>query len=284
MSDPSRKLRLNSRQSAAIVCALWVVACGGDETTAKSKQPPAASASDEAKFSFFVISYAALTKLSGSEKGFGGNLGGISGADDLCRKAAEAACDCAKGKTWRAFLSTTKEDAIDRIGEGPWYDRVGRLIAKTKDDLLNDRPAGANDEIVDDLPNEFGVPNQYANGDSEAIDNHQTLTGTGIDGRLYIQGTQSSVPGIGGGSTHCDGGWTPEKATCWDWTSSEPEGCPRVGHSWPNSFSGVNWISVWNEGGCAPGTNLVQTGGPNGDPTVGSAGGYGGFYCFALDK
>jgi hypothetical protein len=41
-------------------------------------------------------------------------------------------------------------------------------------------------------------------------------------------------------------------------------------------------MSVWNEGGCAPGVVLQDIGGPNGDPTVGSAGGYGGFYCFAV--
>ena len=38
-----------------------------------------------------------------------------------------------------------------------------------------------------------------------------------------------------------------------------------------------------DEAGCAPGVNLVETGPPNAsNPTVGSGGGYGGFYCFAL--
>ena len=44
-----------------------------------------------------------------------------------------------------------------------------------------------------------------------------------------------------------------------------------------------NWISSLDEAGCAPGVNLVETGPPDpSNPTVGSGGGYGGFYCFAL--
>jgi hypothetical protein len=44
-----------------------------------------------------------------------------------------------------------------------------------------------------------------------------------------------------------------------------------------------NWMSSLDESGCAPGVNLVETGGP--DPsssTVGSGGGYGAIYCFSL--
>lgn len=41
-------------------------------------------------------------------------------------------------------------------------------------------------------------------------------------------------------------------------------------------------MSALDESGCAPGVNLVQNGGPGKDGTVGSGGGYGGWYCFAL--
>jgi hypothetical protein len=47
--------------------------------------------------------------------------------------------------------------------------------------------------------------------------------------------------------------------------------------------SGDNWMSALDESGCAPGVNIVEMGPP--DPnsnTVGSGGGYGGIYCFAL--
>ena len=72
---------------------------------------------------------------------------------------------------------------------------------------------------------------------------------------------------------------------------------PRVGHSWPRTPQAMNtclrpdalggcyghWMSSLNEAGCAPGINLVEMGPPkDSDPTVGSGGGYGGIYCFAL--
>jgi hypothetical protein len=241
-------------------------------------EPVACTTPEEEDFSFFLISYEAIVRESGSPDGFGGDLGGIEGADALCQRVAEFSSPCAANKEWRAFLGTSSVDPIDRIGEGPWYDRIGRLFANNLEELANDRPANADAEIRDDLPNEYGVPNHNPDGSGE-VDNHQTLTGTGIDGRVY---TQSEDMGGGFGGTACPGGWTVEKATCWDWTSSEPEGCPRVGHSWPREGSGINWLSVWNEGGCAAGVVLEELGGPNGDPTVGSAGGYGGYYCFAV--
>jgi hypothetical protein len=43
-----------------------------------------------------------------------------------------------------------------------------------------------------------------------------------------------------------------------------------------------NWMSALDEAGCAPGVNLIQNGGPGNDGTVGSGGGYGAWYCFAL--
>jgi hypothetical protein len=236
--------------------------------------------SEEQKFSFFLMSLKAIRRESGSADGFGGNLGGISGADAICQRVAETSSACQKGKVWRAFLSTTKEHAIDRIGKGPWHDRLGRLVASTLDDLAQERPVGAHALIINDLPNEDGVPNRNPDGTGN-VDNHQTLTGSGVDGKLY-------QPGDAGGprwGTACgpDGEtWTPEKATCWDWTSAEPAGCPRVGHSWPRQGSGLHWISVGNEGGCAAGVAIEERGGLDGTRRVGSAGGYGGFYCFAV--
>jgi hypothetical protein len=44
-----------------------------------------------------------------------------------------------------------------------------------------------------------------------------------------------------------------------------------------------NWMSALNEAGCAPGASQVEIGPPDPDmPMVGSGGGYGGIYCFAL--
>ena len=43
------------------------------------------------------------------------------------------------------------------------------------------------------------------------------------------------------------------------------------------------WISSLDEAGCGAGVNIIESGPPNtSNPTVGSGGGYGGIYCFAL--
>lgn len=231
-----------------------------------------------------------LQQDSGSSVGYGGDLGGLAGADAICQRVAASTSACQVNKLWHAFLSTSTVDARDRIGPGPWYDRLGRLLATDLAHLLTERPTGADPAIVNDFPNENGIPNHNPDMTGN-VDNHEILTGTGIDGRVHGQepvaqgcldgGIDGAVPGS---STACGPDaetWTVEKATCWNWTSNEPQGCPRVGHSWPRKASGRSWISVWNEGGCAPGGTLEDTGGLDGNRRVGSAGGYGGFYCFA---
>jgi hypothetical protein len=253
------------------------------------------------KFSFFVTSLTAMKDLARAfgrgEQGFGGDLRygettGLAGADKICRTVAGRSMPGAENKTWRAFLSTIHGGpndgpihAIDRIGEGPWYDRLGRLVAMNKQALLNDRPQGADPLIINDLPNEDGIPNHTDGAPgctgNECPDNHDTLTGTGPNGQLYS---------------------TNDWSTCFDWTngsSDQPMGNgggsggrggfmgasgPWCGHSWPREGSGVNWMSALAEGGCAPGINLVEMGPPQpGVYTVGTGGGYGGIYCFALE-
>lgn len=243
---------------------------GGGENTTTCATP------EEDLFSFFATSHAALIRESGNPDGFGGDLGGLAGADAICQSIAEFSSPCQANKTWRAFLSTSTEDAIDRIGTGPWHDRLGRLLANNIDELLDPsgRPTNAHAEIKDDFPNEDGVPNQYPDG--EHVDNHQFITGSGLDGRVYAVND--------GAGSMCNDEFSVAAATCNDWTTSEPVGCPRVGHSWPRELSGIHWISVWNESGCAPGGVLSDSGGfpMEGDRKIGSYGGYGGFYCFAV--
>lgn len=253
-------------------------------------------------FSFFVTSYAALRELSGSQAGFGGDLrfgetgagSGLRGADKICSTIAETSMPGAGKKTWRAFLSATDDGtgrpvhAIDRIGDGPWYDRLGRLFGTSKTDILATRPTSADATIKNDFPNEDGVPNHQPDPTQPAVDNHDMLTGSNTQGHLFSA-----------------------TATCLDWTSAlgdvAKEGKPRVGHSWPRSNGGPgggfggfpggpggtggpggedmnNWMSSLTEAGCKAGVNLIETGGPiAGTVTVGSGGGYGGFYCFALE-
>lgn len=222
-----------------------------------------------AHFSFFVTSLAAVRKLSGSQDGFGGDLRngkatGLAGADSICSTIAEESMPGSSAKGWRAFLSTVAGPvhAKDRIGAGPWYDRTGRLVAMNLADLLSPRPTGGDAAIVNDLPNEVGVPNHQPDAGSPAVDNHDVLTGSTVAGLL-------DAASLGN--------------TCNDWTSKVGStGKPRIGHSW-STAGAPNWISAHAAGGCAPGVFLVEMGGPQqGNTTVGAGGGYGAIYCFAL--
>ena len=262
---------------------------------ASSSDGAASDASGE-RFSFFVTSLSALRELSGNINGFGGDLrfgqaDGLAGADEICRQISLRSMP-GNVKMWRAFLSVTSGPdgkavhAVDRIGDGPWYDRLGRVVAMNKADLVQQRPRGADPAIHNDLPNETGTPNHNPDGTGN-VDNHDMLTGSNVSGMLFSEDWGS---------------------TCHDWTSIVPtDGRPRCGHSWPTGGGGggiggrdgggfpprfdggggfgdlANWMSALDEAGCAPGVNLVETGPPNpNNRTVGSGGGYGGFYCFAL--
>jgi hypothetical protein len=231
-----------------------------------------------------------MRELSGNEDGFGGDLrfgesgagAGLKGADKICTTIAEKSMP-GNAKVWKAFLSATTGEngqpvnAIERVGQGPWYDRTGRLVAQNATDLVTERPTGADAAIVNDLPNEDGVPNHAPDGGQD-VDNHDVLTGTNDAGKLF--------------ST--DAGFT-----CNDWTTTVGDaGTPHCGHSWPRmggggggGFGGPggggmmnNWMSALNESGCAPGAFIVEAGPPgaNGTESVGDGGGYGGIYCFAL--
>ena len=48
-------------------------------------------------------------------------------------------------------------NAIDRIGAGPWYDRMGRLFSASKANLNGFRPSDADAAIKNDFPNENGI-------------------------------------------------------------------------------------------------------------------------------
>jgi hypothetical protein len=235
------------------------------------------------KFSFFVTSMASMLELAKAqdpteEEGFGGDLtygetgpgAGLKGADKICATIANKSMP-GNNKRWRAFLSATAgEDgqpvnAIDRVGNGPWYDRTGRVVAMNKQGLTTTRPSGGDATIAVNLPNEFGVPNHQPDPNEDEVDNHDTLTGSNDQGELDSMDMGD---------------------TCNDWTSKTGMlGPPIIGHSWPRQGGGgQSWISEHNAGGCAPGVNIFGVGGPPpGDYSVGAGGGYGGMYCFALD-
>src|SRR5690606_10518601 len=73
--------------------------------------------------------------------GKGADLGGLEGADRHCQSLAQSAG--AGNRTWRAYLSTQGAslsdtnvvNARDRIGNGPWHNARGVLIARNVDEL-----------------------------------------------------------------------------------------------------------------------------------------------------
>jgi hypothetical protein len=215
------------------------------------------------EFSFFYTSLDAMRRLSGSQNGFGGDLrfgtpSGLEGADKICQTIASDVGF--GGKTWRAFLSAVAGpdgqpvNAIDRVGQGPWYTRNGRLVAENVAGLISaDRPAG-DPQVVNDLPDETGQ------GTRRLGDTHDVITGSNRQGRLRYPGNLDN--------------------TCQDWTSTAVRGQIGMGHSWP-AGSGRHWIEVHIERSCAAGVNLVQNG-PGNQSSIGSGGGWGGIYCFAL--
>lgn len=67
---------------------------------------------------------------------WGGNLFGLIGADERCQTHAENVG--AGEKTWHAYLSSSEENARDRIGTGPWYNFNVDMIATDVDSLHTD--------------------------------------------------------------------------------------------------------------------------------------------------
>jgi hypothetical protein len=182
--------------------------------------------------------------------GKGGDLGGLTGADAHCQKLAEAAGS--KGKTWRAYLSTTEPkgaagvNARDRIGKGPWHNAKGVLMAKSVEDLHSDH----NNLSKQNSLNEKG---EVVSGSGDNPNMHDMLTGSDPQG-LYS---------TAGGDT-----------TCRNWTSST-EGSAILGHHdrsglMQNTRHMTSWNSAHGSIGCTQ-EALIKTGGA------------GLFYCFAAN-
>jgi len=175
--------------------------------------------------------------------GDGANLGGLDGADAHCEALATEMN--MGGKGWRAYLSTTGEGGVnarDRIGNGPWYNASGEVVAADIENLHSEnnmltRATG--------LSESAGVV--PARGDE--VNKHDILTGSTMDGLA------SDAEG---------------DTTCGNWTSNSEQGSALVGH-FDREGGGDNPTS-WNQAhasrGCSQ-DNLVGTGGD------------GLFYCFA---
>lgn len=174
-----------------------------------------------------------------------GNLGGLTGADNICQTLATAVG--VGGKTWKAYLSTASPmvNARDRIGNGPWHNALG---VKISDNLMTLHAAMANGSTPGNLINgengrdEKGVRVPAGGGMPQQ---HDILTGTNVDGTVYAG------------------------RTCMDWTGA---GIAQVGHydrMGGASMTSASWNSAHENAGCAT-ADLVRM-----------RGGAGRFYCFA---
>ena len=181
---------------------------------------------EERPMGFFVTS---------TGMGKGGDLGGLAGADAHCAQLATAAG--AGNRVWRAYLSTEAPDkrgefARQRIGNGPWYNARGALIAANLTDLhlynKNITLETALDENGERIKGRYDKPNE-----------HDILTGTQDDGTAYF----------------------PDEAdhTCSNWTSSS-EGSAQVGHHDRHGGGNTSWNSAHPSRGCSQ-EDLAKTGG-----------------------
>ncbi len=229
----------------SVAAAAMLAACAGGSNV----MAPATSSTGP--MSFFVTS-------TGSGKG--ADLGGVAGADAHCQKLASAAGSNAKN--WRAYLSVPGKfasaatatapavpaeasiNARDRIGNGPWFNAKGVLIAKDVDQLHNGNML-SKDTALDERGN-------IVKGRGDSPNEHDILTGSRADGTAFAPQTDT---------------------TCKAWTSSS-DGSAIVGHHDRTGPLPDNWAKSWNfshqSAGCSQ-EALVRTGGS------------GKFYCFAAN-
>ena len=207
---------------------------------APASQAPQLDTSSDEPMTFFVTSVG---------PGDGGNLGGLAGADNHCQTLAAAVG--AGDRTWRAYLSTQATggqpavNARDRIGEGPWHNANGLIIATNLESLHLDN---SNIQYAYALNERGETVNSGGMGDSPNM--HDILTGTRMDGTAFPAG---------------------DDRTCGNWTSNDA-GAAWVGHHdrITRTTPGGSWNAQHSSAGCSQ-ESLVQTGGA------------GLFYCFAAN-
>lgn len=190
--------------------------------------------------------------ITSAGSGKGADLGGLAGADAQCQRLASAAG--AGSRTWRAYLSVPPTfpsgsnpavpaiNARDRIGNGPWYNAKGVLVARDVAHLHNGNNL-SKESALDERGN-------VIKGRGDTPNEHDILTGSRADGTAFAPQTDT---------------------TCKAWTSST-DGSAIVGHHDRTGPLPENWAKSWNfshqSAGCSQ-EALVRTGGS------------GKFYCFA---
>jgi len=224
--DCVRAVKGTSMRKTAIVIASVMLAASGSS----------GAQAQDSRMSFFITS---------AGPGKGAALGGLAGADRHCQSLATAVG--ARGKTWRAYLSSDGTsggpavNARDRIGPGPWYNAKGAMIARNLAELH-----GSGNRI--NLANGLTEKGQPVNGRGQSPNMHDILTGSKADG--------TAMAG----------------KTCMNWTSGGA-GSAIVGHHDRKGLRDDAPSKSWNSSHGSRGCSLDNLRG---------TGGNGLFYCFAL--
>jgi hypothetical protein len=199
------------------------------------------AAAQQASMTFFVTS---------AGPGKGADLGGLEGADQHCRQLAQVVG--AGNRTWRAYLSATAAggaaavNARDRVGQGPWRNAKGAIVAKSVEDLH-----GPESNLTKQTS--LTEKGETVNGRGDTPNAHDILTGSQPDGRAFPAGDKDT--------------------TCGNWTRSG-EGSAVVGHhdrmGLRDDDASKSWNSSHGTRGC--GLDALRT-----------TGGAGLLYCFAAN-
>lgn len=220
-------IRRSSFVALAASAAALLAACG-----AMGPSTP------QAGMSFFVTS---------TNPGKGADFGGLAGADRYCQALATSAG--AGSRTWRAYLSASampgspSVDARDRIGNGPWRNLKGDVIATGVANLHSD----ANNLTKQTALTERG---STISGRGDPVNLHDMLTGSSPDGRAVNDGKDN---------------------TCGNWTKSG-DGSALVGHHDRMGLRDDAPSKSWNSSHATQGCSL---------DALKKTGGGGLLYCFA---
>ncbi|PQO89862.1 lectin [Massilia phosphatilytica] len=222
---------------AAALLAASLLPAAAQQSTARSTDPAK-------PLGFFVTS---------EGLGKGGNLGGLAGADAQCQKLATTVG--AGNRTWHAYLSTQASEgqpavnARDRIGQGPWYNTRGAVVARDVAHLHGDTLDAA--RLGNNLTRAtvFTEKNEPVKGFGDKSNEHDIITGSTPDGRAFADAADH---------------------TCRNYTSSAADASTQLGHFDRTGGGNTSWNSAHASRGCGQ-ENLVSTGGA------------GLLYCFAVN-
>jgi hypothetical protein len=239
-----------------VLSAISITLLGSAALVAQAQQAPPAAPPPPAVISFFVAENPNQT----------GNLGGLTGADQLCQTQAQALGAPHAARTWRAYLSqqqqgnTPSVNARDRIGPGPWFNVKGVLIASNVADLHGDQVRDRNNMQRQHVLDAKGNPIQ--GGGQQGVQNeHDVLTGSDASGRAFTDGLD-----------HTCGNWTSDGLHLAQANPNFPAERARamLGHSDRTGGGNISWNAVHMSQGCSK-------------PALNATGGTGRFYCFATN-